>query len=498
MDFIIDQSCVAACLRLPENRQPPARLYFSQSRPVHSFRYNPLSFFARFSTPFTALNTAKLRRRWIRSRYRPLPRATMRAHPLNCHSCGLRLDIPPLTQGKAAFCPRCGHPLARVEANPFMLPPALALASLTVLYLVFSQLFMHLTMPRSSIYLTLPEMMRVLVVQEFGFLAEVMFALTFGSPLVFCLLCLYVYGALLLNRPLPFLLAATRALVRLRGWMMVDVFFISALVAYIKLSSIATVHFGPAFWLMFVLSVLLIRTAQSVPEHWVYYQIRRLNGQRMPPQIEGESLNCSKCLYDRPANEEHCGICGSALYRRRPYSLGLSTAFLLAAVILYFPANLMVMMVSSNPTAVEISTILSGIIYMWDKGDRVIAAIIFSASIMVPVLKILAMAVLIVSARYRLLMPPQKLAALYRITEAVGRWSMIDIFVIVMLMSTFRTHLARVVPGEAAVFFCLVVLLTMLSAHFFDPRLLWDKARHAHKPAQAASQPPSETAEQAT
>lgn len=416
-------------------------------------------------------------RRLARRHYRlHMPHATMRAHLLDCHSCGLRVQIPPLKQGKAAFCPRCGHPLARVEANPFMLPAALAAASLVMLYLVSTQLFMHISFFGINEYLTLPGMMRVLVQQEFGFLAEVMFVLTFGAPLVFCLLCLYVYGALLAAKPLPFILAATRLLVRLRGWMMVDVFFISTLVAYIKLGNVATVRFGPAFWLMFFLSVLLIRTAQSVPEHWVYYQIRRLAGEAMPPKPERGGINCSKCLYDRPAAEERCGICGSALYRRRPGSLGLSSAFLLAALVLYFPANLLIMMVSSNPTVIERSTILSGIRFMWDDGDRLIAAIIFSASIMVPVLKIIAMAFLIWSAGVRLLMPPHHLARLYRITESIGRWSMIDIFVIIMLMSTFRTHLARVVPGEAAVYFCLVVLLTMLSAHFFDPRLIWDQA----------------------
>ncbi len=436
-----------------------------------------------------------MRRRLARRQYRMrLPHASLRAHMTACHACGLRQQIPSLPQGKAAFCQRCHHPLARVEANPFLLPPALAAASLIVLYLVFSQLFMHVTMPGMGVFLTMPEMMRVLVLQEFGFLAEVMFALTFGSPLVFCLLCLYVYGGLLANRPLPFILAATRALVRLRGWIMIDVFFISTLVAYIKLSNVASVHFGAAFWLMFVLGVLLIRTAQSVPEHWVYYQIRRLNRDTMPQLISGARLTCSKCLFDRPAHEAHCGICGSQLYQRRPHSLMLSTALLLAAFILYFPANFLTIMVSSNPTVIEDSTILSGIVYMWDDGDRLIAAIIFSASIMVPVLKIIAMTLLNVSVAYRLLLPPQQLAKIYRLTESVGRWSMIDIFVIVILMSTFRTHLARVVPGEAAIYFCLVVLLTMLSAHFFDPRLIWDKAaaegwNESQTPAPASPEP---------
>ena len=410
-------------------------------------------------------------------RYRPYqPKAVMPAHYISCHSCGLELRLPPLKPGKAAFCPRCGHPLARVEANPFLLPPALALASLIMLAVVFSGLYMHVTVLGLEVPLTMPEMMKVLILQKSGFLAEVMFVLTFGAPFFFCLLCLYVYGGLLWGKPPPGVLGATRWLVRLRGWMMVDVFFISTLVAYIKLGKVAQVHFGPAFYLMFVLSVLLIRTALSVPEHWVYYQIRRLRGDKDLVRPEGGSVFCGKCLFERPAHETECEICGSGLHKRRPNSLGWSLALLITAMILLLPANLMTIMVSSNPTVIERSTIFSGIRFMWRDGDHYIAMIIFSASIMVPWLKIIAMGVLLYAAKFGTKMAPQKLAKLYLITESIGRWSMIDIFVIIMLMSTFRTHMARVVPGPAALYFCLVVLLTMLSAHFFDPRLMWDKA----------------------
>jgi len=188
-----------------------------------------------------------------------------------------------------------------------------------------------------------------------------------------------------------------------------------------------------------------------------------------------DKICCSRCLYFRNKDEQPCGVCGADLYRRRPKSLSISLAFLVAAFILYFPANILPIMISSNPTALEINTIFNGIVYMWDDGDRLIAVIIFSASIMVPVLKIIAMAVLIYSAYFKPVMSADKMSVLYRITESIGRWSMIDIFVIIILMSSFHTNMARVVPGGAAVYFCLVVILTMLSAYYFDPRLIWDK-----------------------
>ena len=116
---------------------------------------------------------------------------------------------------------------------------------------------------------------------------------------------------------------------------------------------------------------------------------------------------------------------------------------------------------------------------MWRDGDKLVALIIFSASILVPSAKIISMTVLLLSARFGLPMKPQHMSLLYRLTETVGRWSMIDIFVIIILMSAFHSPIARITPGPAAVYFCLVVIFTMISAYFFDPRLLWDKSLKA-------------------
>ena len=412
----------------------------------------------------------------MNTRYRPVREEGLPEHTLDCHGCGLAQTVPRLRPGQSAYCVRCRHPLARVSRFPFSLPPALGLASLILIALVYTQLFMQVEMPGMFVRLTLPEMVRVLLAQDFGVLAEVMLALTFGIPLLFCLTCLYVYCGLLWRRQLPAMLWVTRVLVRLRYWMMVDVFFISTLVAEVKLGTVAVTEYGPAFWLMFALSVLLLRMAQSIPEHWVYFQIQQLRG-REPAKLlrTANTVNCSKCLFHQPAARSRCSVCGSALYRRRPESMSTSLAFLLTALILYLPANLMPIMISSNLFVTEINTILDGIAYMWRQGDRLVAVIIFSASVAVPVLKILALMVLLYSAKVRPLLAHTHLALLYRITESIGRWSMIDIFVIIILMSTFRTHVARVVPGPAAIYFCLVVILTMLAAIYFDPRLLWDK-----------------------
>lgn len=419
-------------------------------------------------------------------RHRPkLRRLMLPAHSLNCPECGLLIEIPMLGQGRQADCPRCHHELVRVEKRPFTTPLALALGTLILLLCVYSGMFM--TVSTIGVYerLTLPFMLEVLILQDFGFLAEVMFVFTFGLPLLFLLLCLYVYGALAVQSPLPGLLMATRTMVRLRSWVMADVFLISTLVAYIKLGDVVQVDFGSSFWLMFPMVLLLLRTTLSVPEHWVYYQIHRLRGYTTIYADNTGKICCSRCRYFRPSEEILCQVCGTHLFTRRPNSEKLSWAFLLAAAVFYLPANMLPIMISSNPTVTEISTIMGGIIFMWDSGDRAIAAIIFSASIMIPVLKIFAMAFLLLCSRYGVPFDIRKVSLLYRITEKIGRWSMIDIFVIIILMSTFHTNIARVTPGPASLYFCLVVLLTMLSAHYFDPRLLWDKYGSARENGQA-------------
>nr|WP_289623059.1 paraquat-inducible protein A [Neisseria montereyensis] len=405
--------------------------------------------------------------------------ADLPAHTVDCPECGQRISLPRLKKGQEVHCPRCDHRIVGIGKNPYIAPLAYATASLILMAFVYSMTFITVTLGGITSILSLPSMMRQLIVLDFGFLAEVMFILTFGSPLIFLLCCLYVYLALLFDKAFPGLSYATRTLVRLRHFIMVDVFFISTLVAYIKLSSVAEVSLGAAFYLMFALALVLIRTSVSIPEHWVYYKINLILGRNAMGKSPEKCVCCSRCLYFREKTETTCGVCGADLYIRRPKSLSMSTAFLLAAMILYIPANLLPIMISSNPTVVQANTIFNGIVYMWEEGDKLIAAIIFSASILVPGAKIVLLIVLNLSAHYGLPASGKTMMKIYHFTDAVGKWSMIDIFVIIILMSSFHSHVARVVPGQAAIYFCLVVILTMLSAYFFDPRLLWDKFYHS-------------------
>ena len=223
-----------------------------------------------------------------------LPDATLPAHTVECPDCGCRMDIPRLRQGQEAHCPVCNHEIVEVENNPYIAPIAYALTTLILMAFAYNMVYIRVDLFGVTSILSLPQMMRLLISLDYGFLAEVMFILTFGAPLLFLLLCLYVYTALIREKAYPALRFATRVLVRLRHWIMVDVFFISTLVAYIKLSSVATVEFGSAFYLMFPLSVMLIRTSVSIPQHWVYYKIHRLTGGHAVQTATEDKICCSR------------------------------------------------------------------------------------------------------------------------------------------------------------------------------------------------------------
>lgn len=189
-------------------------------------------------------------------------------------------------------------------------------------------------------------------------------------------------------------------------------------------------------------------------------------------------LLCDTCsLLNRGDGKLHpaCARCGAHLYARKPGSLVRTWAFLLSAAILYVPANLLPVIESGSLFESQIQTIWSGVVYLWVTGSWFLAAIVFTASIVIPASKILSLSFLALSAQRRSRWKPLQRARIYRITHYIGRWSMVDIFVGAMLVGLVQfKSLASIVPGPGAIFFAAVVVLTMLASASFDPRLTWD------------------------
>ncbi len=176
-----------------------------------------------------------------------------------------------------------------------------------------------------------------------------------------------------------------------------------------------------------------------------------------------------------------CPRCGGELHPRKAESLSRCCALLTAAAILYVPANLLPVMDSASMFGAERDTILSGIVYFWTSGSQGLAALIFFVSILVPMLKMAALSALAWSVHRRSPNHRHQRAFLFRIVEFVGRWSMLDVFVVALMVGLVRFRgLAEIEAGPGAAAFGAVVVLTMLASRSFDPRLIWDCVEDDH------------------
>jgi len=171
-----------------------------------------------------------------------------------------------------------------------------------------------------------------------------------------------------------------------------------------------------------------------------------------------------------------CPRCGARLHHRIPRSVSRSWALLITAVILYIPANLLPFMHITSLGRTQSDTILSGAAYLFTHGMWPLALIVFVASILVPILKILILAYLLISVQLRSRWRPADRTRLYRITERVGRWSMVDVYVVAVLVALVNLgSLVTIQAGMGTIFFAAVVVLTMFSAMALDSRLFWDQ-----------------------
>ncbi len=172
---------------------------------------------------------------------------------------------------------------------------------------------------------------------------------------------------------------------------------------------------------------------------------------------------------------QNCLRCGARIHPRRPNSLGRTWALLITAALLYLPANLLPIMTVRSLGKGTPDTIMSGVITLVQHGMLPIAAVVFVASIVVPTFKLLGIGLLLVSVQRRQRLSPRQRIFMFRFIEWIGRWSMLDIFVIAILVAVVNFgSLASVEAGFGAVAFASVVILTMLAALTFDPRLIWD------------------------
>jgi paraquat-inducible protein A len=196
---------------------------------------------------------------------------------------------------------------------------------------------------------------------------------------------------------------------------------------------------------------------------------------------------CEGCgLLSRPASradEGRCPRCGHEMTFRKHASLQRTWALLIGAAICYIPANILPVMTTTTAAGAESDTILQGVVLLWSPTGWPLSLIVLIASVMIPIAKIAALVYLLISVKRGSIENNEQRIRLYRIVELVGRWSMVDVFVDTFTASLVQLQpLMAVEPSAGLVFFAAVVVLTMLAAESFDPRLIWDpsSSREVH------------------
>ena len=195
--------------------------------------------------------------------------------------------------------------------------------------------------------------------------------------------------------------------------------------------------------------------------------------------IDAGILICGEChelnRQDPETDEQTCTRCGALVHARRPDSLMRTWALLLTSAILYIPANLLPIMTINSLGQGSPSTIMAGVIELVQHGMIPIAAVVFVASILVPTFKLVGIALLLFSVQRHQPLSARQRIIMYRFIEFIGRWSRLDIFVIAILVAVVNFgRIASIEANLGAVAFASVVVLTMLAAVTFDPRLIWD------------------------
>jgi paraquat-inducible protein A len=269
---------------------------------------------------------------------------------------------------------------------------------------------------------------------------------------------------------------------------MMDVFMLGILVAVVKLADMASIVPGASLFALGAL-IFVLAAAQAALDPDLVWSRVPIAGDLSRPLRHGEAhVSCDVCeLVVRPSeamrdgDRLRCPRCTDVLHRRKPQSLQRSWALLMAAVVCYIPANLLPIMSVTSLGRSQSDTIFSGVYFMMDQGMWPLALVIFTASIFVPILKLLILSFLLVSVQLRSDWRPRERTRLYRVVEGIGRWSMVDVYVLTILVALVRLgNIASVQAELGAIFFCAVVVLTMLAAMSFDPRLIWDAMEQGH------------------
>ncbi|MGH6987292.1 MAG: paraquat-inducible protein A [Caulobacteraceae bacterium] len=397
---------------------------------------------------------------------------------IGCPECGALDEIPPLGSRTIALCPICRSPLERTAGRS--LGAALACAVATFILLIPANLLPLMTVnmlgnARTSV---LASGIGALWGEGYAIVAVLLGAFGIAFPLVRFGGLSLVLGAILFGERPRWLGPLYRWVMELDLWAMPDVFLIGFFIGYSRVSQSlhVTIGLGGLCFILAALLTMLTRACLDRRSIW-----RAIAPERdAPPTIA--AISCTACDLAAPASEEGrpCPRCGLTLRSRKRDAMVRAAALSLAALVLYFPANLYPMSEDWQAGKLVTHRIIDGVRELFEAGLWPFAILIIGTSIVIPMVKILGMGWFVISAKRQSRRFLRLRTRLYRLIDELGRWSNVDVFTIIVFVPLLQfTPLtsSRAAPGATA--FTLVVFFTMLASRFFDPRLMWDAAKEA-------------------
>ncbi|WP_159531360.1 paraquat-inducible protein A [Alteromonas sp. 154] len=365
---------------------------------------------------------------------------------LVCEQCHHRVVLPELNHRERAVCPRCHHTLLTFKRNAS--ERLLAFSISAFVFLALSLPFNFLTFKSSGQKhsIDLPGGLSVLMENDYLSLAIITGLATLILPGMVLLGFITLGLAHLNNARTPFIKRMFYWVRALLPWSMAEIFLVGTLVSLIKVSELADVAIGMSFYAFIGFTAFMALSMSNFDSTgfalWLH------EGKLPPP---------------KPLEEKQASG-----------SIQRTWALLLTSTILYIPANVLPIMRTEFFGQETPNTIIGGVITLWEGGSYPIAIIILVASVVVPVAKIIILCWLNLSVQLGRTGSTQLRIRYYRITEAIGRWSMIDVFVVAVLVALIQMgNTLSIFPGPAALAFCAVVFTTMIAAMTFDSRLIW-------------------------
>jgi len=415
-----------------------------------------------------------------------------------CFGCGQFQIVPALAPDTRSDCVRCGIALCRTRRDPLNRALALNATALVLFAVVWLAMLMKVSTAGIEHSTTLISGPVELVKHGLWPLGLVVFFTTAIAPFGKFAGTLYVLIGLRTATPLPNLRGAFLFARKMAIWAMLEVLLLGVFVAYTKLGDLVHIEVGASIFALGLLSVVTVWADTALDPDAVWEAIERCGQTHSPmPAVPAldfhpSAIGCEACgLVSVPADEHaaKCPRCGSALHARKPDSLNRTWAFIVAAAVLYVPANAYPVLTVIQLGAGQPSTILGGVEELLASRMYPLALLVFFASVLVPMFKliglaIMLMATMLVSTALGASIGLRQRTKLYYVVAWIGRWSMVDIFMESLLGALVQFgSVVTVAPGIGAVAFCGVVILTIFAAEGFDPRVMWDAAeRNPHRP----------------